>query len=78
MSRTTLEDRVAALERQVSALLAGHTGAQPTKVKDWRRTRGAFTGDVLMRQVFEEGRRIRKMDRKRAQARNSKKRQSRS
>ena len=76
MSRATLEDRVAALERQVSALLANHAGAR--RPKDWRRTRGIFTGDDLMKQVFEEGRRIRHADRKRAQARSGKKRQARS
>jgi hypothetical protein len=46
MSRTTLEERVAVLERQVGALLANHAGTG--RAKDWRRTRGAFTGDGLM------------------------------
>ena len=72
MSRTTLEDRVAALERQVGALLANHAG---TGAKNWRRTRGAFTGDDLMKQVFEEGRKIREAERKRARLRSGKKRQ---
>src|SRR5438477_317520 len=58
MSRATLEERVAALERQVDALLANHAGTGRTK--DWRRTRGAFTGDDLMKQAFEEGRKIRR------------------
>jgi hypothetical protein len=35
MSQTTLEDRVAALEKQVGALLANHAG---TGAKNWRRT----------------------------------------
>ncbi len=72
MARTSLAERVAALERQVSALLANHTEARPAK--DWRRTRGAFTGDDLMKQVFEEGRKIREAERKRAR-RSGKKRQ---
>lgn len=70
MSRVTLEERVAALERQVGALLA-----QPARTetqKDWRRTRGVFTGDDLMKQVFEEGRKIRDAERKRAQPRTRK------
>jgi hypothetical protein len=75
MSRTTLEDRVAALERQVGVLLANHA---ETGVKNWRRTRGAFTGDQLMKQVFEEGRKIRDAERRRAQHRGGKKRQARS
>jgi hypothetical protein len=76
MSRATLEERVAALERQVSALLANHVGTG--RAKDWRRTRGAFTGDDLMKHVFEEGRNIRDAERKRAQPRSGKKRQAHS
>ena len=55
MTRATLAERVAALEKQVGALLAASLG----RAKDWRRTRGAFTGDDLMKQVFEEGCKIR-------------------
>jgi hypothetical protein len=72
MSQATLEERVAALERQVGILLASQAGTGPTK--DWRRTRGAFTGDDLMKQVFEEGRKIREAERKRAQPRSRKRR----
>jgi hypothetical protein len=57
-------------------LLADHVRAKRTK--DWRRTRGAFTGDDLMKQVFDEGRKIREVERKRAQRRGGKKRQGRS
>jgi hypothetical protein len=76
LSRTTLEERVAALEKQLGALLA-HQGEQG-RVKDWRRTRGVFTGDGLMKQVFEEGRKIRDAERKLAQPRDVKKRQAHS
>jgi hypothetical protein len=76
MSRATLEERVAALERQVVALLANHAGTG--RAKDWRRTRGAFTDDDLMKQVFEEGRKIRDAERIRAQPRARKKRQRQS
>jgi hypothetical protein len=76
MSRISLEERVAVLEKQVGALLADRAGA--SRAKDWRRTRGAFTGDDLMSQVFEEGRKIREAERKRSAARNTKKRRSRS
>jgi hypothetical protein len=72
MSRATLEVRVAALEKQLGALLVAG------RPKDWRRTRGAFTGDDLMKQVFEEGRKIRRAESKRGQSRNGKKRQARS
>lgn len=71
MPRTTLEVRVAELEKQVSGLLAERAGGQP--VKDWRRTRGTFTGDEIMRQVFEEGRKIRESERKLARSKRRKK-----
>jgi hypothetical protein len=74
MSLATLEERVAALERQMGILLASHAGTG--RGKDWRRTRGVFTGDNLMKQVFEEGRKIRDAERKRAQRRTGKKRQA--
>jgi hypothetical protein len=76
MSRATLEERVAALERQVGALLANPAGTG--RAKDWRRTRGVFTGDDVMKQVFEEGRKIRDAERTRAQPRSRKKPQAQS
>ncbi len=74
MSRASLEERIATLEKQVGALLANDNG--PGRTKDWRRMRGAFTGDELMKQVFEEGRRIREAERKRARLPGRKTRQS--
>jgi hypothetical protein len=71
MGRATLEERVAALEKQMGMLLANHAGSK--RPKDWRLTRGAFTGDDLMKQVFEEGRKIREAERKRVQPRRGKK-----
>jgi hypothetical protein len=76
MSRATLEERVKALERQVTALLANHN--ETGRVKDWRRTRGAFTGDDFMKQVFEEGHKIRKADSKLAQSQRPRRRQAHS
>jgi hypothetical protein len=74
MSRATLEERVAALEKQVATFLSNSSGTSVTK--DWRRTRGVFTGDAFMKEVFEEGRKIRDADRKRAQPRSRKKPQT--
>jgi hypothetical protein len=71
----TLEERVAALEQQVAALLANHSGTGRTK--DWRCTRRVFTGDEFMRQVFEEGCKIREAERKRARSRSNAKKQAR-
>lgn len=67
MARATLEERVDALEVQVGALLANHS--RSGRAKDWRRTRGAFTGDDLMKQVFKEARKIRDAEGKPAEAR---------
>lgn len=67
MRRATLKQRLTALEKQVSALLANRTTAG--RVKDWRRTSGAFTGDDVMKEIFEEGRKIREAERKRARRR---------
>ena len=72
MARVSLEERVAALERQIETLIAKPSRAG--SVKDWRRTCGVFTGDDLMKQVFAEGRKIRTAERKRAQPRKGKKR----
>ncbi len=76
MSRATIEERVAALELQVGALLANRVGTG--RAKDWRRTRGVFTGDNLMKQVFEEGRKIREGERKHAKAQTGANRKARS
>lgn len=56
MSEQTLEERVAALEKQVRELLAAQMGKKRTK--DWRRTFGAFTGDEFMQEVFNEVHRV--------------------
>jgi hypothetical protein len=76
MSRPSLEERVTVLEKQVGALLASREVKRG--LKDWRRTIGAFTGDDLMKQVFEEGRKIRNADRKRTKPRTAKKPQAHS
>jgi hypothetical protein len=74
MSNKTLEERVAAMEKQLDALLAN--GAGKSRAKDWRRTLGAFTGDNLMKQVFAEGRKIRAAERRGVRPRIAKRRQA--
>lgn len=64
VAQPTLEERVAALEEVVRHLLA-----QPVSVggwRDWRGTVGMFDDDPVMREVDEEGRKIREEDRRRA------------
>lgn len=74
MSRATLEQRVSVLEEQVRAMLEKSATA-PTGL---RRFSGVFTGDDLMKQIFEEGRRIRESERKRARRQDGKSRKARS
>ncbi len=76
MPQATLEERVEVLEKQVAALPASPAATEPAK--DWRRTRGAFYGDDLMKQVFEEGRKIREAERKHARRRTRKNPQAQS
>jgi hypothetical protein len=64
MSQRALEPRVAALERQLTELQARVN--RLTHTADWRRTIGMFAGDEVMKQIFEEGRKIREQDRERA------------
>ncbi len=61
MASTTLEERVAELERLVDELM--HKSGRPAAEKNWRRTIGMFDGDEIMKEIIEEGRRIREEDR---------------
>lgn len=59
------------MEKQLTDLKAEvEKLAQP---KDWRRTIGMFSGDEVMKQIDEEGRKIREADRQRAKRRLAKK-----
>ncbi len=64
MAQRTLEERVATLEQQVAELRGAlQKVAQP---QDWRSTVGMFSGDEVMKQIDEAGRKIREADRQRA------------
>jgi len=58
----TLEERVVKLESLVDILLQRVNVS--VRKKDWRRTPGMFDGDPLMREIIEEGQRIREEDRR--------------
>jgi hypothetical protein len=74
MSKPSLEERVAELERQLADLKRAFMhGDRP---KDWRRTIGMFAGDEVMKQIDEEARRFREKDRERARRRYAKPRQA--
>jgi hypothetical protein len=62
MAEPTIEERVARLERVVDELQRHGAG----RTKDWRRTIGMFDGDPVMKEIIDEGRRIREEDRRQA------------
>jgi len=64
MVQSQIEDRLSALEREVSDLKRQlSNGAKP---KDWRSTVGMFTGDEIMKRIDEHARRYREADRRKA------------
>ncbi len=63
MSDPTLQQRVELLEKQMAELRAELRLAKGKRVKDWRRTIGAFTDDEGMKEVFQEALRLREEDR---------------
>ena len=64
MANVTLEERVTKLEKLVDELM--HKTDTSVRKKDWRHTIGMFEGDPVMREIIEEGRRIREADRRQA------------
>lgn len=62
MPEASLEERVVKLENLVDMLLQ-HVDVSVRK-KDWRRTTGMFDGDPLMKEIIEEGQRVREKDRR--------------
>ena len=64
MSDTTLEERVTTLEKLVAELM--HNADTGMRKKDWRRTIGIFDGDPIMKEIIDEGRRVREADRRQA------------
>jgi hypothetical protein len=65
MPQRTLKDRVSALEEAVAALIAV-TNVNLQK-KDWRSTIGMFEGDPVIKEIQEEGRKLREAERRAAQ-----------
>lgn len=63
ISHPTLDQRVTALEQEVARLTKLERDAHDHREKDWRSTIGMFRGDAIMKQVIDEGRRIREHDR---------------
>lgn len=64
MTQQTLEDRVSAIEKTLAQLLEQIKSVD--KEKDWRSTVGMFAADPVMKQIQEEGEKIRKAERREA------------
>lgn len=62
MPALTIEQRVAALERQMAAL---QSEPKP-RTKDWRRTIGMFDGDEVMKRILDEALKYREQNRREA------------
>ncbi len=65
MSQPTLEERVSSLEQTVAGLIA--TTDHGKGKKDWRSTIGMFEGDPVIKDIQEEGRKLREAERRKAQ-----------
>jgi hypothetical protein len=76
MAQPTLEERVAALGREMAELRAAL--ANGAAAKDWRSTIGMFSGDEVMKQIEEQGRKWREAERRKARRRPVKKRSAKS
>ena len=64
MSQPSLEERVASLEHQVEQLTKRLLpGEKMPPEKNWRSTVGMFANDPIMKEIIEEGRKIRELDR---------------
>ena len=71
MPPPSLEQRVAALEHELSELKARPGNG---RVKDWRQTVGRFTDDPGMKEIFAEALKLREADRRKVRRPSPKKR----
>lgn len=65
MSDAHLEERVGTLEEQMRSVIEmiQASSSRTTGRKDWRKSLGMFDDHPLMKQIDEEGQRIREVDR---------------
>ena len=66
MAQSTFEERLEALEEAVAQLTDRSRLA--LERKDWRSTVGMFADDSVMKEIQEEGRKIREAERRDAQS----------
>ena len=75
MAALSLEQRVAALEKELAGLKSRRRNG---RAKDWRRTVGIFTDNPGMKELFTEAIKLREADRNKARRRRQKKRSAKS
>ena len=63
MSQVRLEERVTRLEQLYDDWLRGQLDPREPMRDDWLKTVGMFAGDPAMKEIIEEGRRVREQDR---------------
>ena len=63
----TLEERVARLEKLFDDWVHGQLDRRGPGRDDWMKTVGMFAGDPVMKEIIEEGRRVREQDRQQTQ-----------
>jgi hypothetical protein len=63
MTQATIEERLIRLETLVERLIQSKSKSSETGRDDWQKTFGMFTGDPVMKEIIEAGRRIREDDR---------------
>jgi hypothetical protein len=71
MKQRTLEERLAALEKQMGELQAAVD--KIARPKDWRSTIGMFAGDEIMKRIDAEALKYREADRAKARRRYARK-----
>ena len=68
MARQTIEQRIAALEKEVAQLSNKLRSNREPGRDDWKATVGMFANDPIMKEIDEEALKIREADRRRARA----------
>ncbi len=63
MSQVTLEERVTRLEKLYDGLIHCQLDRREPGRDDWLKSVGMFADDPVMKEIIEEGRRVREQDR---------------